>query len=597
MSSLLYPTVLSDPTADAYLLSGTRGQLLPLSSALSTMSAMSTPLQLRRSARERAPAQSIGAEMEYRRLQAADIALLRRVAREPLQYDMASDSDECEVEPDEDPPSDDEVEGKENTPPPSAWVPGTHSVTLTPCTAHAATVLPRNRTRTELGYFRCFITDTLIDIIVSSTNAYAQSLQATPSFITDAAEMWRFIAARIRMGIVRLPKMRMYWQDGYSDQYVTQLFTKNRFFELQRYWHIAPPTPAGTKHTAVQKISPLYHDCQALFQTYFTPGCDFALDESMVRCKGRTTWKTTIKTKPTPTGYKLYTVGSDGYLLGFSIYRGKGGYDTPHAVIHNTVVNMVRPWANCNRVLYFDNLYTSPSLCDDLLQMGIRSCGICRPNRRALPPHTRQEMRELDKGGFKSWHRGQLGCIAWYSARPILILSSHHQVDHFVTVAHTDNRPPEDKPQVAVNYNKNKGHVDAIDQVRQYYGLERRVQRTWPSLAWWLIDICLVNACALWSLDTSTHVGHLRFREQVLSQIAALFPSSRTHVQPDVPAHGRMDQPGHFLKRTRERGTCVHCTEGRKGRSVSRFVCELCGEHLCIEPCFKEYHVGREQGD
>ena len=43
----------------------------------------------------------------------------------------------------------------------------------------------------------------------------------------------------------------------------------------------------------------------------------------MVRCKGRTPWKTTIKIKPTKTGYKMYTVGSDGYLLGFAIYRGK----------------------------------------------------------------------------------------------------------------------------------------------------------------------------------------------------------------------------------------------------------------------------------
>ena len=73
---------------------------------------------------------------------------------------------------------------------------------------------------------------------------------------------------------------------------------------------------------------------------------------------------------------------------------------------------------------------------------------------------------------------------------------------------------------MAVDYNNNKGHVDVIDQLRQYYGLERRVHRTWPSLAWWLIDMCIVNACTLWSLDTNTHVGQLRFREQLLHQVA-----------------------------------------------------------------------------
>ena len=315
----------------------------------------------------------------------------------------------------------------------------------------------------------------------------------------------------------------------------------------------------------------------------------------MVRCKGRTAWKTTIKAKPTPTGYKLYTVGSDGYLLGFSICRGKGGYDTPHGVIHNTVVTMVQPWAGCNRVLYFDNLYTSPTLCDHLLQMGILSCGICRPNRKHLPPNRRDVMKQLAKGEFKSWQRGQLGCLAWYSAKPILILSIHHQVDQFITVHHGDHRPDESKPQVAVDYNFNKGHVDAVDQVRQYYGMERRVERTWPSLAWWLIDICLVNAYTLWSLDTNTHTGHLRFRQQVLHQIAALFPSSRTHVQPDVPREQRLHQPGHYPETAEKRGKCVQCTEGRAGGRRSKTVCELCGVHLCKRPCFALYHKGQEQ--
>jgi hypothetical protein len=468
---------------------------------------MSIPLQPRRSVRERTQTQSLVAEMEYRRLQEADQALMRRLAREPLQYDTTSDSHQSEDEPDDDPPSEEEVEGKENIPPTSGWSRGTNTINSTVCTAHPTVVLPRDRTHTELGYFRCFITDTLIDIIVTNTNAYAQSLRATPPFVTDVAEMWRFIAARIRMGIVRLPETRMYWQAEYRDAFVTQLLTRKRFDLLLRYWHIAPPTPAGEKHTVVQKISPLYRDCQTLFAAYFVPACNFAIDESMVRCKGRTPWKTTIKIKPTKTGYKMYTVGSDGYLLAFAIYRGKGGYDTPRAAIHHTVINLVGPWANCNRVLYMDNLYTSPKLCGDLLRIGIRSCGICRPNRRALPPRVREAMKQLDKGGHKAWQRGQLGCIAWHSARPILILSTHHRVDHFVTVTYPNDQPSVLKPQVAVDYNHNKGHVDGVDQMRQYYGLERRVQRTWPSLAWWLIDMCIVNAYALWSVDTRTHKG------------------------------------------------------------------------------------------
>ena len=116
-------------------------------------------------------------------------------------------------------------------------------------------------------------------------------------------------------------------------------------------------------------------------------------------------------------------------------------------------------------MLYMDNLYTSPNLCDDLLRLGIRSCGICRASRKALPPGIREILKQLDKGELQAWKRGQLGCLAWHSARPILILSTHHRVSHFVVVSHPDSRLSQLKPQVAVDYNNNKGHVDEVDQM------------------------------------------------------------------------------------------------------------------------------------
>ena len=126
-------------------------------------------------------------------------------------------------------------------------------------------VLPRNRARTELGYLRCFITDTLADIMVVNTNAYAQSLAASPPFVTDAAEMWRFIAARIRMGIAPLPEQEMYWRAEYSDGYVTQLslVTASYYSSATGALHLRPLT---MRHTVVEKVSALYHDCQTLFR-------------------------------------------------------------------------------------------------------------------------------------------------------------------------------------------------------------------------------------------------------------------------------------------------------------------------------------------
>jgi hypothetical protein len=135
----------------------------------------------------------------------------------------------------------------------------------------------------------------------------------------------------------------------------------------------------------------------------------------MIRFQGRSFRITFIKGKLVPIGFKIYTVASEGYLLGFRSHRGEGGYDSPQSVLQKVVLDLVQPRGGCHRTLYFDNLYTSPALCDSLLHMGIRSCGTCRSK---MPP------------GISS-----------------------------VTT----------RPTVAADYNFNKSHVHQVDQFRSYY--------------------------------------------------------------------------------------------------------------------------------
>src|SRR6202008_350102 len=114
------------------------------------------------------------------------------------------------------------------------------------------------------------------------------------------------------------------------------------------------------------------------------------------------------------------------------------------------------------------------------------------------------------------------------------MLSTHHRVDHIVTI--NQDRGPNHprtvtKPQVALDYNGGKSHVDTVDQLRQYYAMQRKRVKDWPSLAWWLIDMCIINAYTLWCLDTKAEISLLDFRRALLRQLAAAYPSPHTHVQ------------------------------------------------------------------
>ena len=372
---------------------------------------MSQPLQERRSERNREPRRLYTDEQAYHHFEREEKAEVSRAVREALATVEPSDSAESDLPSADGSSSEDERKAAPNDENIATWTEQLHDVHAPVCNATASVQLPRHRPFTELGYLQCFIDQTLIDIFVTNTNLYATARQATAWEPVTAEEMWRHLAVRIRQGIVPLPELHHYWEADYRDSYISQLMGRNRFMQLHRYFHIVPPVPRGQRQTVVEKTAPFYHQCQALFQQYFEPGAWIAVDETMVRFEGRSGFITLIKGKPTPMGFKLFTVAADGYILGFRIYHGKGSYARAQGVLHTTVIGLVRPWADANRRLFFDNLYTSPALCDHLLRLRILSCGTCRPNRRGLPTDLPEAKKHLAKGEMKAWQRGQLGCL------------------------------------------------------------------------------------------------------------------------------------------------------------------------------------------
>ena len=187
---------------------------------------------------------------------------------------------------------------------------------------------------------------------------------------------------------------------------------------------------------------------------------------------------------------------------------------------------MVERWSGSDRILFTDNLYTSPALCRHLLTIGLRTCGTFRSGRKGLPAGLGDTIKAMKKGETKAWQSGQLGCLVWFDKQPVQMLSTHHRVDDMVTIDqdHGPNRPPTvTKPRVVLDYNVGKCGVDTVDQLRQYYAMQRRSRKDWPSLAWWLMDMCIINSYTLWRLDTKADINQFDFRRALLQQIPAAY--------------------------------------------------------------------------
>jgi hypothetical protein len=257
------------------------------------------------------------------------------------------------------------------------------------------------------------------------------------------------------------------------------------------------------------------------------------------------------------------------------------------------VSQLVEPYSHRGHLVFLDNLFVTVGLFDHQETTGFRACGTLRPMRGGLPADLITASKPLGKGTRIGWQRGNLSCLAWRDKRLVYFLTNHINVG--ITVSFDQQRSDGStvtvtKPEVVHQYNLHRGGVDTIDQLQGNYAIGRKSMKNWPNLAWWLIDICIVNAYRLFTLRTGRTVSQLEFRIALLEQLAAAYPPQRAGEQQAPPrGPGRPSRP-HYPKRSSRRRDCAYCSEGRRHRKFTFIVCDHCDKHLCVDPCFRLYH-------
>ena len=110
------------------------------------------------------------------------------------------------------------------------------------------------------------------------------------------------------------------------------------------------------------------------------------------------------------------------------------------------------------------------------------------------------------------------------------------------------------------------------------------------------IDMCIVNAYRLFTLQTGRTVSQLEFRIALMEQLGRAYPPQRAPSGPLRPARsGRPSHP-HFPSLGHKALDCAYCSNQATRRKRSRYVCDHCPVHLCVTPCFKLYHEHQRQG-
>jgi hypothetical protein len=317
------------------------------------------------------------------------------------------------------------------------------------------------------------------------------------------------------------------------------------------------------------------------------------LDEAMVAYKGRSPIKQYIPSKPHKWGYKIWCLSSDNYLLHFEIYAGKEGAPSDAGATVDTVLRMTTAYQQQHYILYTDNWFTSPALLNALAHKGIRLCGAVRSNRRGMPAIPPDDIRALNRGEWLQRQKGDATVAVWQDQRTLWLHYNHCSPGEAGSLQRWNDSGRKVSvgcPRAICDYFYRARSVDVLSQLHYAYLPGRKAKRCWPRLAWWLLDMCIINAFQLWSKGQQ-HPGQLRFREELMHELLKQLPTEsipRKRGAGRHPAHALAAE--HYSIRVDQERDCSLCSHRSIRRVQTHIICAACKVHLCMGACFAQYH-------
>lgn len=247
------------------------------------------------------------------------------------------------------------------------------------------------------------------------------------------------------------------------------------FLHLRTYIHLndnsSLPDRNDPNYDKLYRVRPFLNIIQANFLKCYNLTEHCAIDESMIKFKGRCSMKQYMPNKPVKRGYKVWVLADQsGYCYKFNIYTGKSKHKVEKSLGEN-VVKKCEGLEFKNHKLYFDNYFSSVKLLEDLKQMNIYKCATINPTQKELPIFKSDKI--LKQGDFDYYTSDSgLYVVKWKDKRSVHLISNYHNPDELTTVQRKDKTGKKEDipcPKVLVDYNRHMNAVDKLDQLKSAY--------------------------------------------------------------------------------------------------------------------------------
>ena len=186
------------------------------------------------------------------------------------------------------------------------------------------------------------------------------SSQTAKWTLVDVQTMKAFIGLCFYMGITRKPKIADHWKQkfGLFRSQVNTIMSRDRFQLIWRYLHLydSELLPQLGQPDKLLKLRWLIEYLNKAFSQMYTTYGSVTIDESMVKFKGRLSFRQYLPSKPIKWGMKMWSLAecTNGYLHQFQIYTGKEGVQEKR-LSHRVVTDLMKNMQDQNICVYMDN--------------------------------------------------------------------------------------------------------------------------------------------------------------------------------------------------------------------------------------------------
>ena len=440
-----------------------------------------------------------------------------------------------------------------------------------------AGILPEDARAVE--FFKLIWTEEMWQHLVTETNRYAtqeRTLHPPPPFAAkwtevDMPTMKAFIGLCFTMGILKLPSKGDYWR---TSNKLCQVFKTNfnhimprdRYTQIWRYLHLnnrdAQPPAVPDK---LGKLRWFITFLNSKFTDLYVPYGYVTIDESMVKFKGRLSFRQYLPSKPIKWGIKIWTLAESttGYISRFQTYTGKEA-DQGKGLSHRVVTELMQEFQHKYFRLFIDNFYTGTGLLNELRMRGIYACGTIRSNRKGLPVELLPKNIHLNKHEYRVAQKEDLSFCHWMDTKPVLVLSNFHHPEDLGVVSRRSGQAQQRQvrvPRMLQDYQTHMKGVDLADQMLGYYMIQHRSRKWWRRIFFYLMMASAHNAYILAKDSNPQHAKdewpHFQdFIEEIVEDLIGDVQAGRAAPDHNQPRPARQ----HDVRKMYQRGrVCAEC--------------------------------------